>query len=367
MKFIVPKLENYFKIVPAAFGLDISDSSIKFAHISSRWGKFSLVAYGERELTEGTIKNGELKKEADFTDKIRDIFQNHKDLPHYAFVGLMEENMFIKAFQLPKMEPAAIRSEILVDAENNIPISLDKAVFDYAVLPRPSRPTGKAGRPADGKSEMVTVIFGAVRKDIVTSYTKAFDKLGISVLGFEPESFAIERSVIDKKNSDKSVLIVEIGATKTRLIVHALGSVVLTGSALFSAITATEMIMKKLKTDKAEAEELLWSGGAEIEKVLTPMGEELAKEISGYISFFNTRRERENFPFGDVSTVLLSGGGANAVGIDKLLSAELGLTVKRANPFINTPGMKNNALDKQHALRYSAALGLALRGTWGIR
>lgn len=350
MRFATPQLENYTRVLPPAFGLDISDSSIKFAYFTSNGRKLLLQAYGERDLKPGIIERGELKQEKIFLEKLNNILDDNKYLPRYIVAGIMEEDIFIKTFLLPRTTKDVLESEIIIEAENSIPIPLKNAVFDYALL----------SEHQNSADETVPVVFAAVQNSIVNSYITAFRKAGLTLIGFEPESFAIARSII-KENSENTTLIVELGATRTRLAVYAYGSIILTGSAIFSSNAAAKILMQKLRIDKAQAQELLWSKDDDAQKILQSLLMELAKEIAGYISFFATRSKREHWPYKDIGAVLLSGGSANITDLEQFLSDTLELPVKRANPFVNLKDVDVSTLSKKHALRYSATIGLAMR------
>ncbi len=56
---------------PIAFGLDLSDLSIKLALLKKSGGKISLVSFNRQEIGDGIIESGVIKKEQELIDLIK--------------------------------------------------------------------------------------------------------------------------------------------------------------------------------------------------------------------------------------------------------------------------------------------------------
>lgn len=356
-------ISNYFQIAPPAFGLDISDTSLKFAQLKREGDHFKLHTYGERDLEAGIIEAGIIKKPKALADILKKTLSKEK-LPPYIVASLPGEIVFLNAIQLPDLGQEEISSAVEVESETHIPISLSEAYSDYHVLPI----------DIDSGSYILSV---AARKKVVNSYLRMFAKAGLSILAIEPESSAIARSVIGGSFSKKPILIVEIGANRTRLLVFVADSVVFIGSSQFSASLGAREIAKKFKLEPTEAHQLQWelgfSGegrdGKKVQAILTPFIYRLHEDISKYVDFFDKKTVRDKLPFGPIGSIILSGGGSRMPGLDDYLSTKLSLPIVKANPWINILSKKRKKkgrsvkkpLREEQSLRYAASLGLALR------
>lgn len=351
-------LKNFFSIFPPAFGLDISDTSLKFVQFDIRGNHFKLKTYGERDLKPGIVEDGSIKNSEQLVDVLREALSQEK-LPQHVVVSLPGEAVFLSLLQVPVVGEEELGSAIQVEAEAHIPINLQNAYWDYHVLPF--------------KSQRVHhVLVTAARRRSIDAYLNVLQNVGLNVLAVEPESASIARAVINGEFSERPVLIVEIGANRTRLVIFVADSVIFVGSAPYSTMLGATALAQKLKIDVADAHQLQWerglSGegehGVQVKEILTPFLDSFVQQINKYISFFDGRRVREKLPFDSIARVMLSGGGSRTALIDEYLSAALNLPVSRVNPWVNIlehPDKQKAPLRPEQSLRYVTALGLGLR------
>lgn len=351
-------LKNFFNILPPAFGLDISDTSLKFVQFEIQSSHFKLKTYGERDLKPGIVEDGSIKKPKQLVRVLCEALFQEK-LSRHVVVSLPGETVFLSLLQVPAVGEKELESAIQVETEAHIPINLQNAYWDYHILPFKSQ---------EGHYVLVT----AARRRSIDVYLNVLQDAGLNVLAVEPESASIARAVIRGEFSKRPVLIIEIGANRTRLIVFVADSVVFVGSAPYSTILGATALARKLKIDLVDAHKLQWerglSGegdhGAQVKKILTPFLDSFVQQIHKYISFFDGRRVQENLPFDSIGSIVLSGGGSRTPLIDEYLSTALDLPVARVNPWVNI--LENSSKQKaplrpEQSLRYVTALGLGLR------
>lgn len=351
-------LKSFFNILPPAFGLDISDSSLKFVQFNTKGNYFKLQTYGERDLKPGIVEDGSIKKPKQLAGVLREALSQEK-LPRHVVVSLPGEAVFLSLLQVPPVGEEELGSAIQVEAEAHIPINLQNAYWDYHVLPFNSQGVHH-------------VLVTAARRRSIDVYLNVLQDAGLNVLAVEPESASIARAAIKGEFSKRPVLIVEIGANRTRLIVFVADSVVFVGSAPYSTMLGATALAQKLKIDVSDAHQLQWerglSGegehGVQVKEILTPFLDSFVQQINKYILFFDGRRVREKLPFDSIGSVVLSGGGSRTALIDEYLSAALDLPVARVNPWVNIlehASKQKAPLRHEQSLRYVAALGLGLR------
>lgn len=355
MKFI-NNLKNYTETIPPAFGLDISDSSMKFVQFSEDTKGLEIDLYAQKFIPEGIIEKGAIKNTEKLSAILKDALKKYRDsgLYEYVIFSLPDEQSFLKLIQLPGVGEDELESAILVEAERNIPIDISDAYLDYFVLSR---------------GQVQNILLVASKRDVVDNYVKAIIDSDLRPIIAEPEVLAISRSVLSQEEIKQQCVVVEIGANRTRLLGYMNGSVIFTGSVDFSAQEINTLFAKEFNIDMKKAKAMKWNAkllediknSAKIESILKDPFSKLAKTINENILAWNNSDKKILFK---PQKIIFSGGGAAIPQIVEKVSATLGIPGKKADPLANI--FKNNTqglpMDKKTALFFSTALGLAARG-----
>src|SRR3989344_2208890 len=353
-----------------AFGLDISDLSLKIAALKQQGKFFNLASFAEEAIKPGIIKEGEIKDEAALTKIIKEAVKKitgEKLKTKYVVVSLPEEKAFLQVVRLPKMSEADLKSAVIFEAENYIPMPVDQVYLDYQIV-----------WPLANHLDHLDVLLAALPKTTVDPYLDCLKSSGLKPKALEIESLAISRALIRNETSPSSVLLIDLGATRTSFIVFSGSSLRFTSSIPVSCQHFTQMVSKVLDISLVEAEKLKikyglvpdakhQKGQASIFEILTPALTDLVQQIKKHLDYYQSHSFHEHFVSKDrgVSKIMLCGGGANLKGFPEFLSNQLGIPVEIGNPWINIlAGSKKNKshLSFEESLRYTTALGLALRG-----
>ena len=202
----------------------------------------------------------------------------------------------------------------------------------------------------------------------------------------EIESLAIARALIKNKTSDKAVLLIDLGLTKTGFIVFSGNCVRFSTFIPVSSHSFTKIIAKSLNVEEKEAEKLKIKHGLEgkihfttkrnraekkieqgrVFEALIPALTDLLQQIKNYITYYKTHPSFKHFSKNHkgIEKILLCGGGANLKGLSELLSIELKIPVELGNPLINLSPNAKKKIPKaflEKSLAYTTAIGLALR------
>lgn len=344
-----------------AVGLDISEHVFRLVEI--RRGPFyrrklQLHRYSEERVPDGVVVAGEFKKPEAVTEHLRNLVKKAYKRPtsHGAVVSLPETRTFIKVITVKKPEKLeAIPSAILAEAELHIPTPINDLYIDWQHIEDPRDiPVGKP----------MGVTVAAAPKQIVDSYSSALEAAGLIPVAFEIEAQAIVRSVIaGKVDADKSVGIVDFGASRSSFIVYDKGTIQFTVSIPLSGDVVTRRIAESLTIDVPEAERTKRQCGVDAHKcgtrlwsIMEPFLSEMADRIIDAVNFY-----RDHFPGGrPLDEIILCGGGANMARMDELLSELTKTPVRRADPWVNIdPG--HSPLPPEIILSSTTAIGLALR------
>jgi type IV pilus assembly protein PilM len=359
---------EFLSLKPKAFGLDISDLSLKFLMLKEKGKKIKVISFGESLIEPGIIEQGEIKEEEKLAGIIKETTKRMKT--KYVVASLPEEKAFLQVIKMPMMSKEDLKSAIVFEAENYIPLPISEVYLDCEIVP-----------PVYNHLKHLDVLLAAVPKKVVDSYLRVLKKAGLKPIAFEIESLALARALIENQTTTYPVLIIDLGATRTSFIIFAGKSVIFTTSIPVSGIHFTELIAKNLKISFEEAEKLKILHGLKeglkiklgekttLEKVkgkifeaLIPALVDLVQQIKKYIDYYQAHAYLSGLPPDGkrIHRVILSGGGAGLKGLKEFLELELKISVEIGNPWINVGEVKN--FPKEKSLNFATAIGLALRG-----
>ncbi len=355
---------------PESFGLDISDLSLKIIKLKEKRGTLNLASFGEEKINPGIIKQGEIKKEADLAKNIKDALvkvKGEKLKTKYVVASLPEEKAFLQVIQMPRMSEEDLKSAVIYEAENYIPLPIEQVYLDFQIIP-----------PVYNHLDHLDVLIAALPKKTVDPYLSSLKKAGLKPIIFEIESQAISRALIKNGVTTSPVLLIDLGATRTSFIVFSGHSLRFTFSIPVSSQGFAEIISKALEVNLTEAERLkiecgLLKRGAKGKKVfeaLIPPLTDLSQQIQRYLIYYQTHTSHEHLlPNGKgVKKILLCGGGANLKGFPEFLTARLKIPAELGNPWVNIlpkPLKEVPELPLAKSLGCATALGLAFRGIKG--
>lgn len=370
---------NFLALKPESFGLDISDLSLKIVKLKKKRKGLTLASFGEGKIKPGIIKEGEIKDEEKLAEIIKESLKKVKGEKlgtKYVVASLPEEKAFLQVIQMPILPEEDLKSAVVYEVENYIPLPIEKVYLDSQIVP-----------PVYNHLEQLDVLIAALPKKTVDPYLYSLKKAGLTPIAFEIESSAIARALIKNQTTNYPVLIIDLGQTRTSFIIFAGKSVRFTSSIPVSGQHFTEIISKNLKISSAEAEKLKIEYGLEertklkmkdekteikkererIFEALIPALIDLIQQIKKCLDYYESHAQISGLPPDGkkVQKILLCGGGAGLKGLPEFLNLELKIPVELGNPWINIlPENKKETkeLPYEKSLSYTTALGLALRG-----
>ena len=352
---------------PAPFGLDISELSIKIVgfkkkNLSAKKEDFALSVFGEINVPENCFNKGEVKDMEKVSSLIKKLIKNPaqgKINAPYVISVLPETKSFIKLIEIDSFDDDDISRTVKDKIEKDIPLSLDEAYLDWQIIPQNSPSEQKCNN--DSKLKILTAV---APKNIVDSYTLLLKKAGLKPLALEIESVAIVRSLINFKEikNEQALAIIDLGAVRSSIIIFDQGAIQFTSSIPISGREISCKIASKLKTSDSKAEKIKIVCGLNnkkckktIDKILMPTIDDLIKEISEAISFYQNQANKK------IDKILLCGGNANLKGLESILKQKLKIETQKGNPWTNS-NLKILPAPLSNSLSYTTAIGLALRG-----
>lgn len=387
-----------------AFGIDLSDLSIKVAQVIQKGKSLILTTLSKEYFSPGLIEKGIVKKEKELIEIIKRTVlkaQGKKIKTKYVICSLPEENAFIKTIKIPKTKEEDIENIIKWQIEPNFPVKLEDVYFDWEVV-HPFERVDKIKSKENQLTEQALSV-AVIPKDIVNSYLSVFQKAGFQPVIFEIESMAVVRSLILNSISSYPVIILDIGKRGTGLSIFSGGTILFTSHISISGQDFDRAISRELKVSLKEAEELKKEIGLinirkkwrvyrvpvidedqkkemseeklkllqvlreeKIFDALIPILTDLAEQARHFIDYFKEYGKVEYVPDGIIRKVLLCGGESNLIGLTDFLSSSLEMSVEVGDPLVNISKCpyfkKDKSFSRAELLPFTTAIGLAIRG-----
>lgn len=344
-----------------AFGLDVSDSSIKVCQLLWDGGRIMPAAFADTAISEKIINNHIILNEQRLADSIRKAIADSKIDSHYVVCSIMEAKSFVRTLKIPKMPEKEIDGAIPYELEADIPIPIDQVYLDWQLI----------AETPDGLELLVM----ASPKDYVDSLINSLKLARLTPLALELAATATARAMIGLEEKNSNALIVDIGGQQTNFIIVQKGIIVYTSSIPIAGHAFTQNIAKTLGVSVQQAEKLKLSSGLTSENKdsnlrpgILPILDNIVDEIKNVLRFFEEHVGQGK----QIDSIFVCGGSARIPGVVDYISARMNLgstqkttKVRSGNPWVNVSGYEptsSTLLKPNEGLSYTASIGLALRG-----
>jgi type IV pilus assembly protein PilM len=328
-------------------GIDIGSSSMKVVELYDNKGVPTLNTYGELQLGPyGDIEIGRTTnlQVATLAQALIDIVRESSVATKSGVLAIPYNASFVTVITVQTTDQNEINSLIPTEAKKYIPVPMNSVSLDWFVL-------------SSGENNTSKVLVAAIHNESLKRYRSAVAAAGLKDKTTEIEIFSAVRSSIAQE--DTAVGVLDMGASGTRLYITDRGSVRKAHSIRVGGLELTQLLASTLHMEFVEAEELKRGGlsnHAEAEKVLTSALQRGFHEIAQVIKRYEEDEKQT------VEKVILSGGGALLLNVDKVAQDIFGKSVVRSDPFSKTayPAFLEDVLTEAGP-SFSVAVGAALR------
>ena len=344
----------YFLKMPAV-GIDVSEDAVRLVEFKKADGKIALGNYCTKSLRQGTIKGGEILNPNEMKGVLTELRSEYNF--DFAYLSLPEEKAYIFRTTVPLAEPSQVRDSIEFKLEENIPLSVSEALFDYSIL-----------NPSHKKSDHLDVVVVAMPKQYVLRYTDIIKSAGIFPISLEITPSAIARALLPI-HSRETYMIINFQHDMTEVMIVSQGAVQFTSSISIGSDATTLSIEKHFGVSTEEAVkikkgDIFIKNQEKVELFFSLINtlSALKDEINRLYIYWHTFKGRGDLTVDKISRMILCGDDALLSGLDEYLSIMLQVPVEVANVWQNAfsfdtyvPNMRFN-----ESLDYAAAIGLAL-------
>lgn len=273
---------SIFNAVGDFFALDIGSSAIRAVQV--RGSNHSLVRFASIPI-ESKVTQSDSEVDQRFVgEKIKELVQQAGITSHNVVMGLPSNKTYVTIVDIPKMSHQELENTIKYQADQYVPIPLDEAKLDFAIV---------GDSPVEqGKSE---VLLASVSKKFSEQRMELLESLGFNVIALEPDSLALARSLTPTGSTGAQV-IVDMGEFNTDIVITLAGTARLVRTIPTGSQTLLKSAAQNLNIDESQAKQFVYKFGLDEQKLegqiyrsLESSVELVATEVQKSIKFFTTR------------------------------------------------------------------------------
>ncbi len=352
----VPQGKGYQVGSRTAIGLDIGTSAVRAAELSFGKSGVTLERLGQVALPDGAVREGEVVDSPAVTAALRQLWSrtglSHKNVT----MGVANQRVVVRSVDLPWMPLAELRGSLHLQVQDQLPMPVEAAALDFQPL---EELTDAAG------NRQLRGLLVAASREMVATNVRAVEAAGLRVRCVDLTSFAVLRSMGRTGVAEYELeALVDIGAKVTNIVVHSGGVPRFVRIMLMGGQDVTDAVADELGLGQADAElmkqdlpALAADGpGVRAGHAVDQVSTTFVDEVRGSLEYFATSTGT-----GQVSRIVLSGGGSQLRGLAARITATTGLPVHAGNPMSGLLMGRTGLSDQQlHAVQPLAAVPVGL-------
>lgn len=339
-------------------GLDISSSSVKLLELSQRGERYHVEAYAAEPLPENAVTDKQVVEVEAVGEAIARAVARAGTRSKFACAAVSGSSAITKIISMPdNLREQDMEEQIKVEADQYIPYPIEEVNLDFEVM-----------GVSDKAPDSVDVLLAACRSEQIDALAAALEIGGLTPKVIDIETFAMEnacqllRHQMPDGGVEKTVAIVDMGATITAVMVLHDLEAVYTRDQAFGGKQLTEEIMRNFGMSAEEAGKAKKYGNLpetyEAE-ILPGFIDDMAQQIDRSLQFFFSASSQ----YANIDQIILAGGCAHIPNVASILQEKLQINTTVARPFADM-SVATKAKPKQLAQDEGSMLvacGLALR------
>jgi type IV pilus assembly protein PilM len=371
-------LSNIFKGLASrqsdgsVLGVDIGASSAKLVQLRASHGTAILETYGEIAL--GPYANQPIGKVVQLpaekmAEALTDLMKEANVTAKTAGVSIPFSSSLVSVLDLPKVDAESLKRIIPIEARKYIPVPVSEVSLDWFVIPQDEKQDSAFDQLQTQSAIQVKgqeVLLVAIQNKTLQMFQSVMQTVGLATSFYEIEIFSAIRSALG--HGLAPMMVVDLGAGSTKMYIVERGVVRMTHLLTLGGQHVTETLGRTMGWEFEKAERVKRERGfvdasayslEENERIKEALLSTLSRVFSEVNRVLLSYGQRYNK---NVSSVVLTGGGASLPGIADVAKKSLSAEVVIADPFSRTdaPAFLGEVLRTIGPV-FSVTVGLALR------
>ncbi len=185
---------------PTVTGLEIGATQVIAAEASLKGGRVVTERVAHRPVPPGLMRDGLVIDPDRLAGELKALFSEHR-FSKRVRVGLATPRTVLRVIDLPPLEDRDIRAALVMQAQERIPMPLDRAVMDFHTVGLVDTPEGQRLR----------VIVVVTERDGVDRLLDVLRRAGLKPEGIDLSIFAAIRGLADGEADSGAVLYAQLG------------------------------------------------------------------------------------------------------------------------------------------------------------
>ncbi len=357
-----------FKTKERFLGVDISPSAVKVMEVSRKGKRLQVEACAIESLPEGIFEDFKLNDIDQVATALKQAVKTSGTRLRKAAVAMPTAGVIMRTLTMPiEYGETEIEDAIQIDAAQYIPFPIDDIYLDF-------EPRGASRGSRDSQDVMIV----AARRELVDLRREVLEEAGLKCLIVDVETYSLENTFrllaselyfsgddmdddnISRLNTIRTA-VVDVGAYTSSLYVFQGERVMFTRDQPIGCSMLTQAIADtyELSRDQAKLAQRTSDLPSDYEpSVLEPFRQSVAEQLSNALQFYYSSGN-----YNSVDGIVLVGGGGMIEGLERTLSARIGVPATVCNPFSTFATAKrvNRHGLMRDASLYAVACGLAMR------
>lgn len=308
-------------------GLDITATSVKLLELKPAKKGFKVMSYTVEPLPANAVIEKNLQDVEAVGEAIRRAYKRSATRTKACAVAVPSAMVITKVIQMPRdLKDHEMNAQIQLEADQYIPYAIEEVNLDFQVI-----------GPSETDSTMVDVLLAASRSENVEDRIAAAEigGLDVKVVDVEPYTtegaFQLIKHQIPNDGMDRTVAVLDVGASMTSLCVLRNQQLVYTREQPFGGKQLTEEIMRRYGLSYEDAGRVKRVGGLPDNydpEVLAPFRDLMVQQANRFLQFFFSADKNDY-----VDQIVLAGGCTGIPGVAELIEARIGTPTVVADPF----------------------------------
>ncbi|HEX5448052.1 MAG TPA: type IV pilus assembly protein PilM [Candidatus Saccharimonadales bacterium] len=345
---------NILSGVSDFFGLDVGTTSIRVVKLTGSGPIKTLERYASMPVDGNLAVSDAKADQRKLAQVIAQLVKQSGILTRDVAVGVPSSHVFTTVADMEKLSRDELAKTIRYQADSFIPTPLAESKIDWALLGDSPKDPSKA-----------EVLLSSVSNEYVESRLDLLEEVGLNVIAFEPDAFALMRAVV-APDATTPQLVLDVGAKSTDLVVVVNGAPRLTRSIPVGTDAIIRSAIAGLAVDATQATQFVYKFGLSKDKLegrvynsIIGVVDNLVAEVEKSIKFFQSR-----YATLKLERIIVTGGASTLPEFPLYIANKFGMNVEIGNAWrnINFPASQQNEL-LSISNHFAVACGLAERQT----
>ncbi len=352
------KIMSMFSRVGDFFGLDIGTRSIRIVQLAPRdnkdgAGSFILKNYAYLPIDPKVSADDSDLGNKKLGEAILNAIGQSSIKTKNVVLSLPSSKAFTTIIDMPDQTDVELTKTIKYQVDQYIPMAVEDAKFDWAVL-------GQSPRDPSKKE----VILSSTSIEYSERQLEFLEDLGLNVIAMEPDQIAISRS-LNMELEGAVNMIVDLGETTTELTIVYQGAPRLVRSIPIGFNTIIQSAVRGLDIKEDQARQFILKFGLATDKLegkvfnaIQSVLENFTGELNKSLKFFQTR-----YPQIPVNQIIVSGYAAMTPMMNQYIANYTNVKTVIGSPWndvVLTPDQQTSLMSI--GAEFAVAVGLAQRG-----